>query len=707
MRRVTGARAHGVSNPKFMQEILTAKDLIEKSWPEAVGDATTQLVSLLEAFHRAETLSQRLDSLVALARWLRAEDLSAATQSFDCEIAGGLFHPGWQRFALSIVLLERIPELRRRFNVALSSIVAETSGAALFAELGIPEEHRLMAEASRRLLKRVLPSPRDDQDLSTLLLRLFPTEGKIHRFVEMPSDLFQRLVQVIAPAEMPEEWRPVVREMFDAFALLGARVQSIGLSPKLRARGRPLAVRESPYFKLPRIGDQLALSLEDTTERAKEWERQWHEVVEQCREDAHEMERHLEETGVDLTVVFGLNVIRTSLSRMELIVDTLIKPRGPERITAIKNLLDSVVVSRLAHRSLAHLAHDNLQLLARKIVERAGKTGEHYIAGNRAEYRQMWLAAAGGGLLTVGTAAIKMKVTHLGLAAFPEGFLAGLNYAISFVMLQVLGLALATKQPSMTAAKLASLVRDNRGDSRIEEIVSYFARISRSQVAAALGNVILVSLGAAALDQLWRLGTGRPYLNEELAVYALVSLSPISTGTAFYAALTGVILWVSSVIGGWVENWYVYNRLPQGLRELPVGKRVGEDRWERWVDRLSQNVSGLGVSISLGFMLGMAPEVGRVLGLPLDVRHVTLNTGIMALGVAGLGRDWLKQGWFLVACTGIAITFVLNLTVSFVLALRLALRAFDVPPWEQRQLLKELARSFFRRPRRFLIPPKE
>jgi hypothetical protein len=74
MRRVTGARAHGVSNPKFMQEILTAKDLIEKSWPEAVGDATTQLVSLLEAFHRAETLSQRLDSLVALARWLRAED---------------------------------------------------------------------------------------------------------------------------------------------------------------------------------------------------------------------------------------------------------------------------------------------------------------------------------------------------------------------------------------------------------------------------------------------------------------------------------------------------------------------------------------------------------------------------------------------------------------------------------------------------------
>src|SRR5262249_16244208 len=146
-----------------------------------------------------------------------------------------------------------------------------------------------------------------------------------------------------------------------------------------------------------------------------------------------------------------------------------------------------------------------------------------------------------------------------------------------------------------------------------------------------------VSLGAVAFDRLWRLGTGKPYLSEELAIYALVSLSPVSTGTAIYAILTGVILWLSSLIGGWIENWYVYNQLPQGLKELPIGKRVGERRLERWVDALSRNVSGWAVSISLGFMLGMTPELGRILGLPLDVRHVTLNTGIMSLGAAALG----------------------------------------------------------------------
>ena len=68
-------------------------------------------------------------------------------------------------------------------------------------------------------------------------------------------------------------------------------------------------------------------------------------------------------------------------------------------------------------------------------MEWAGKTGEHYVTNNREEYRQMWYAAIGGGLLTVGTAAIKLMVTHRGLPAFVEGFLAGLNYAVSFVLI--------------------------------------------------------------------------------------------------------------------------------------------------------------------------------------------------------------------------------------------------------------------------------
>ncbi len=36
-------------------------------------------------------------------------------------------------------------------------------------------------------------------------------------------------------------------------------------------------------------------------------------------------------------------------------------------------------------------------------------------------------------------------------------------------------------------------------------------------------------------------------------------------------------------------------------------------------------------------MLGMMPAIGRFTGLPLDVRHVTLNSGILGAGGVGPG----------------------------------------------------------------------
>jgi site-specific recombinase len=248
--------------------------------------------------------------------------------------------------------------------------------------------------------------------------------------------------------------------------------------------------------------------------------------------------------------------------------------------------------------------------------------------------------------------------------------------------------------------------RDFGGQSRREELVSYFARICRTQLAAALGNVIFVSLGAAVFNFLWGILTGTSYLNEELAEYVMGSLSPVSSGTVFYAALTGVILWLGSLAGGWLDNWFFYNRLGQAIADHHLGAMVGEGRLKRWAERISKNVSGWGVSICLGMMMGMTPELGRIMGLPLDVRHVTLNSGMMALAVSSLGHHQFHWNWFLLAFGGITITFVLNLSVSFYLALRLAMRAYDVSISDRMQLYKTLLHHMLRAPWKFLCPPK-
>ena len=124
----------------------------------------------------------------------------------------------------------------------------------------------------------------------------------------------------------------------------------------------------------------------------------------------------------------------------------------------------------------------------------------------------MWLAAVGGGLLTVLTAAFKMRIVEQHFPLFVEGFLTGTNYAISFILLQVFGLVLATKQPSATAATFAGIVRNNPGNASWSKISDFTARISRTQLAAAIGNVIAVCIGSVALERLWRVMFAEHYL---------------------------------------------------------------------------------------------------------------------------------------------------------------------------------------------------
>ena len=62
-------------------------------------------------------------------------------------------------------------------------------------------------------------------------------------------------------------------------------------------------------------------------------------------------------------------------------------------------------------------------------------------------------------LLTVVTAAMKLRIMDAQLPPFVEGFASGTNYAVSFVLLQILGLVLATKQPAATAATFAGIIR--------------------------------------------------------------------------------------------------------------------------------------------------------------------------------------------------------------------------------------------------------
>ncbi len=683
----------------------STRNLVLALFPQQVhaNRSLQKLADLLEVFTRAGSLHARLDALVQLYAWLRRTD-HRLPELKPVAASDPWSGSDWRRERVWLSILEASPELRDRYQAGIAAILEETDSVALFAQAGLPSDRGLIPETFDRLFRILLPAPREETDLAKLLLRLFPTEREVDRFFGLSQEQLKYLATLTTPLQYPEAWEKPITSLMDAFYLLAARAQGLGLSEKLRIRGQGGPVRQSPFHRLTINSDAL-LEAVRLKESVAEVAQQWKSAVADCRAELQAIVAHLDTRGVNLDVVYAMDVIEQSLRRMEIISGALVAPPGPPKLVTSLRLLREVIQGRLSDRSLWSLAENSFRLMAKKIVEWAGKTGEHYVTNNREEYRQMWGAALGGGLLTVGTAAIKLMVTHRGLPPFVEGFLAGLNYAVSFVLMHIFHLALATKQPSMTGAALAGIIHRCKDTEKSDELVSYVQRIVRSQLAAAFGNIIAVGAGAVVFSLLWKWIFGQAFLPVDTAEYAVKSMNPIASGTIFYAMLTGVILWLSSLAGGWIENWAVYHQLPRAIAEHRLGSSFQPETLQKFSESFAQNIAPWGSSIVLGFMLGMTPSLGHFFGLPLDVRHVTLSTGTLALGITSRGPEVLGSGALIWASLGIAVTFVMNLGVSFYLALRLALRAQDISPSDHLEILRTLWRHLLSDPREFFLPP--
>jgi site-specific recombinase len=196
-------------------------------------------------------------------------------------------------------------------------------------------------------------------------------------------------------------------------------------------------------------------------------------------------------------------------------------------------------------------------------------------------------------------------------------------------------------------------------------------------------------------------------MNAEQAAATAASFDPLGSWTIVFGALTGVLLWVSSLFAGWFENWIVYRRIPEAIERHRWGKRFGQARMAKWARFLEHHAAGFGGSFALGALLAFVPVIGKFFGLGVDVRHITLSTGSLTMAISSEGIDGLGTGAVVAASFGIAVIGLLNFGVSFTLALVVALRARDVPRGERRTLPLAVLRRFLRRPLEFFYPPRD
>jgi site-specific recombinase len=648
-----------------------------------------------EAFCAATTLANQTDRLIEIFSGIWR-------QRSERDFQSRLIH--W------IGMLEQDADLQSRFQQAWKSMLGSLDSVSFFAETGIPAQHALFREITSRFFQRWLPAPREQDDTARLFTAVFSSSRAVQRFVDMDATLFARLGATLWSAEGLAAYPHVHEDLHEALRLLAARVSARGTSRAVRQRSAIQTVEQSPAYSLVFATEKFLECEHSATPGAcpTECMEPWLNSVYACRGELAIVRINMEDTGVNSPLVFDLGAMDAALDRMEMLTASLVE-RSSKVSAAVRLLLNTLVCGLREDTRISSLIRQNFNLLARKTVERTGHGGEHYIAHDRKEYWQMWGAAIGGGFLTVFTAALKLHLIAKHFPPLVEAVLVGTNYAISFLLLQIFGFALATKQPAMTGATLADIIRRNRGDSRRDQVTEFSASISRTQLAAALGNVLAVCIGAVIFNLIWRRAFQAPYVPADQAEHVYLSLRPLASLTAIDAALTGVLLWLAGLIGGWCENFAVYHRIPASIAQHPLGQTIGRGRMQKIADWFDRNVGPWSTSISLGYLMGFTPEIFQFIGVPLDVRHVTLNTGMFAFAATRFGLSAFRQPWLYSAIVGIAIMFVLNLGVSFAIASFVALRAYDVGHKERASLLRYVLGQIVSSPLQFLFPvqPKQ
>jgi site-specific recombinase len=661
------------------------------------------LSALLNAADASAGLPERHLWLIRLLEWLRHATLPAdgAPSSEPTATPMPLL-----RLRHLLNVLERHPEHQAEVAALLARFWREVDVAALLADFGFSPRRDLSGELGQRLRLRLLPGTPATTDLAELFSLLFPQSSDALWMDALDDATLERLTALLAPAAATSAGGPNWRAPFlDAITFLASAIRATGFSPTVRQRMSPELLVSQPFRQLALVAEQIRTHAVGGDMPALLREAQYlRALLDTCRRCADSVHLHLEEHGVSVDVVFAVEQLRERTQRID---DLLICVLSPEPGRDITRLMAALVRTADERRSIRALFARHYSLLARKVAERSAETGEHYITRDRSEYRQMLRAAAGGGAVLAGTTFMKFFVLALGLSTFWAGFFAGVNYAGSFVLIHLMHWTVATKQPAMTAPAMAARLDDVSNDAAVDGFVDEVAHLIRSQAAGILGNLALVTPLVLTAQFAWTAAFGAPLIGAKDAQHVLDTLSLLGA-TPLYAAFTGVLLFLSSIIAGWVENWFVWHRLDSAIAWNPrIVARLGTARAQRWSLYWRHNISGLTANISLGLMLGIVPAVASFFALPIEVRHVTLSTGQLAAAVGALGPDILHQAPFWWCLAGVAVTGGLNLAVSFFLAFKVALRSRGIRLTDRSRIYRAIRRRLWQRPGSFIVPPKD
>lgn len=670
------------------------------------GDATTELAAVVDALRPSATNGLNLIEAVSI------------------------------RFIALCEAIENNESVRQRLRERLLQLFAGRKQVSFFADSGILPNSGFFSELWRRMVQRVFPAIVDPASVKDCVNTIFHKRDDWRWLAAIPIELKQRFwqaLQVDAGSNVDaEQIQKTVFEsishMLNAGDVLAIRIGAMGLEPELIRLSPRIEERDSPFVALAGEAQQLSAAYRKYLfdgESPAEDERQLMVLIDQCREVILRVRARAASVGTSLSLTYLLSRLEQSLQRLELIVrmlmarhqyaaDTTDGELAPADapVTLWVEFLEHAIRGEGERQSVREHISGTIGLLALRVTENASRTGEHYITSTRAEYFEMWRLAMGGGFIVAFMALLKLVSSQANLAPLGYFMAYAMNYAFGFMFIHVLHLTLATKQPAMTASTIAGAIGEIRGrmrriESDVEKLATLIVDLVRSQIAAILGNVLIAIPTAIIINLALSTLIGQPLMGAEKAHKLIHELSPFESLALFHAALAGVCLFIAGLISGYYDNLAAYERIRERMEHARwLQSILGEARLARFAIYMDNNLGALAGNFSLGVMLALVGTIGFLTGLPIDVRHVTLSSANFGLSLASLDFA-VDTATVLKTLLGIGLVGFVNLTVSFSLALWVAMRARAVALSQTPMLVGILFRRFLTAPRQFFWPAKK
>lgn len=607
-------------------------------------------------------------------------------------------------------LLQEHDDLRTDLMKHVASVLNGHS-LGLFTESGILSNEGFFPEFFRKIGHVFFPPAPDTNELRDTLNYIFHRR-RDHKWVSsIPDKDYTELCNALFTEEDVERASAqTLHRAYDTLEILVHRVTAIGVDPVIISRHPHLRASSNPVMELNRKMTALLDSYRSRNQPDFNLEQhnEIRRLTDACGALARDIRNSQHETGASLSLTYLIQRMRQHLARIKVFLDVLEKHHERRNWKVQINFFQRLVQFENRRYSLREHVLKNVGVLAYQITEHGGQTGEHYITHKRKDYLQMLRSAMGGGFIVGFLSIFKVAVYYLHLAPFGTAFLYSMNYSLGFIGIHLTHSTLATKQPAMTASRIAASLDDRKSlDHGIQELAALIVKIFRSQFIAFVGNIFIAFPVAFLVAQIYFMVMDKQIAGDEKAWHLIHEIHPFDSLSLFHAGIAGVCLFLSGIISGYYDNAVVYRKIPERLYHHPVLRVIlPKGSRKKFSDYIGHNLGSLAGNFSLGIFLGSIGTLGFIFGLPIDIRHITFASANFGLALATLGPV-LDMHTILITVVGILLIGFMNFIVSFSLALLVAVQSRRVAFSKAGSLFRALAMQLIKNPLEFFFPPKE